>query len=131
MARSAKIVAAVLGIAVVAGALLEALSPDRLVIWLFYSGPRYLNLMSELRVDGVPATITQTVECRPKINFSQSRSLFDFSKGWYPTRYLISERLPNGSGVMIVVPRACNSAVLPPPNYTPLVLWVDSIDHPK
>ena len=113
----------------------KALKPDDsalewVLLKLFHPGPRHLELEASLDVAGQAVNITRTIECEPDFDRSDS-SWFNLTPVWSPNRFLVSERLADGTGVMIVVPRACNRNLLPPSDFIPLVFWVDSADNPQ
>jgi hypothetical protein len=116
------------------GVVLEVISPeisafDWLLLKLAHPGPRHLQLHASLAVGGQAIQISRSVDCKPTYNRGEE-AWFDRSPGWYPDRYVVSEALPDGSGVMIVVPRACNRDKLPRNDFVPLVLWTDSSTKP-
>jgi hypothetical protein len=97
---------------------------------LFHPGPKYLGVEAVLEIDGRQMTISRSVTCKPLFGRSNRWSPWDVAIAWYPEQYLVSQRLDDGSGVLIVVPKACNKEALPPSDFIPTVLWVNSVEHP-
>jgi hypothetical protein len=103
---------------------------DWLLLKIEHPGPRHLQLQATLALADQTIEISRSIDCKPKFNRTGG-GWFDRSPGWYPERFLVSEALADGSGVMIVVPRACNREKLPGDDYVPLVLWTDSASQPN
>jgi hypothetical protein len=114
----------------------ELLDPDGtpgswLLLKLFHPGPRYFELAVDLEVEGQPVSIVRVIECKPKFAYSDMSGGFGYSIGWYPSRYLISEELKDGAGIMVVVPRACSLDAPPSPDFIPLILWTQDAANPQ
>jgi hypothetical protein len=114
----------------------ELLDPDCtpeswLLLKLFHPGPRYFQLAVDLEVEGQAVSIVRVIECKPKFAHSDMSGGLGYSVGWYPSRYLVSERLKDGSGIMVVVPRACSLDDPPSPDFIPLILWAQDAGNPQ
>lgn len=109
----------------------------------FHDGPRYFEVTVDLEVEGAPVEIARVMECEPY--FHHRWGVGHFMKRWYMTRDAITHRLPDGSGVIIVVPSLCDEfihsqPVSAPPwgafpdfpeGFVPLILWTADADNPE
>lgn len=109
---------------------------------LFHDGPRYYELTTNLEVDGEPVKIKRVIECKP---YFAHRFGNYFQKRWYTDQEAMTHRLPDGSGIIVVGPRICESAAHPQPedappwkafpdlpeDYVPLILWTADADNPE
>lgn len=110
---------------------------------LFHDGPRYFEVTIDLEVEGSPVEITRVMVCEPY--FLHRWGVGHFLKRWYMTRDAITHRLPDGSGVIIVIPTPCDDFVHPQPadappwgavpdfpeGFVPLILWTANADDPE
>jgi hypothetical protein len=134
--RSRTAVAIGLSIVLALWGLVELADPDDsseswLLLKLFHPGPKYFELAVDLDVQGRPVSIVRTIECKPKFTHSDMSGRLGYSIGWYPARYLASERLKDGSAIMVVVPRACSLNAPPSPDFVPLILWTQDAANPQ
>lgn len=109
---------------------------------LFHDGPRYFELTASLEVEGEPLEITRVIECRPYFRHQIPNY---FQKRWYPVNEAMTHRLPDGSGVIVVIPALCNESVYPQPedapswrafpalpdDFVPLIFWTPDADNPE
>lgn len=109
---------------------------------LFHNEARYYELTANLEVNGEPVEITRVIECKP---YFAHRPEAKYEKRWYTDQEAMTQRLPDGSGVIVVGPRLCNSAAHPQPadappwrafpdlpeDYVPLILWTADADNPE
>ncbi len=110
---------------------------------LFHDGPRYFEVTALLEVQGRPIEITRVMVCEPY--FLHRFGVGYFMKRWYMTRDAITHRLPDGAGVIIVVPKLCDEFQKPPPadappwgafpelpdGFVPLICWTPDADIPE
>lgn len=110
---------------------------------LFHDGPRYFELTADLEVEGEAVEITRVIECQPY--FSHQFAVGYFRKRWYRTNEAMTQRLPDGSGVIVVVPDICNKVARQQPpdaptwrafpalpdDFVPLILWTPDADNPE
>lgn len=109
----------------------------------YHDGPRYFELTAKLEVEGTPVEITRVMECEPY--FYHQFDVGYFQKRWYMTNDAMTHRLPDGSGVIIVVPTICNAFARPQPvgapqwrafpdfpdDFVPLIFWTADADNPE
>lgn len=115
---------------------------SRVMHSLFHDGARYYELTANLEVDGESVEIKRVIECKP---YFAHRPESRYEKRWYTDQEAMTQRLPDGSGVIVVGPRLCNSAAHPQPadappwkafpdlpeDYVPLILWTANADNPE
>ena len=95
---------------------------------LFHDGPRHFKYSVDLTVEGKPLKISRVIECRPLL-------ISDLVSGWFRSRFYVvpkamTHRLDSGSCIIVVVPRDCRVlAVNLPPEYIPLIAWVDNAER--
>ncbi len=108
---------------------------------LFHDGSRYYELTAKLEIEGEPVEITRVIECQP---YFAHRLTDHFQKHWYADQEAMTHRLPDGSGVIIVVPKLCEKFAHPQPanapswkafpalpaDFIPLILWTANADNP-
>lgn len=106
----------------------------------FHDGPRYYELTAQLEVEGKPVEIKRVIECLP---YFAHRMGNYFQKRWYTNQEAMTHRLPDGSGVIVVVPRLCEEFAYPQPSnappwkafpdlpedFVPLILWTADADN--
>lgn len=129
------IIALTFGALIILWLAIETADPDGtpeswLLLALFHPGPKYLGVEVTLEIDGQEMTLSRSITCKPLFGRSNRWSPWDRAIVWYPEQYLVSQRLDDGSGVMIVVPAACNKEVLPPSDFVPAVMWVNAVQDP-
>ena len=109
----------------------------------YHDGPRYFEVTAKLEVEGAPVEITRVMECEPY--FYHRVGVGHFMKRWYMGNDAMTHRLPDGSGVIVVVPRLCNRFAYPQPadapqwrafpdlpdDYVPLIFWTADADNPE
>lgn len=127
-----------IGFLIVCGlwALVELADPDGtpgswLLLKLFHPGPRYFQLAVDVEVEGQSVSILRTIECKPKFARSDMSGGLGYSDSWYPTQYLVSQKLQDGAGIMVVVPRACSLDAPPSADFVPLILWTQDAGDPQ
>jgi hypothetical protein len=81
----------------------------------------------ELQVGSERVSIDRTVHCHPYF-FGELNSPFDVY--YRPDRSALSKRLPDGSGVIVILPNYCYYASKIPPGEIPPVAFVDDASDP-
>lgn len=109
---------------------------------LFHDGPRYFEVTANLEVEGEPIEITRVMECQPYF----AHRLDDyFRQRWYMSNEAMTHRLPDGSGLIVVIPSICGKFASPQPqdapawgafpdfpdDFVPLILWTVDAEHPE
>jgi hypothetical protein len=97
-----------------------------------FAARKNIHYTVELKVGGQPVTIDRTVQCIPDFEGELSNP---FKIVYRADRAMLTERLPDGSGVMVIPPNYCFRDFRPLPNQTfppfiPAVAWVDNVGKP-
>ncbi|WP_193371164.1 hypothetical protein [Pelagibius marinus] len=109
---------------------------------LFHDGPRYFRFTVNLEVAGEPVAIARVIECKP---YFAHRIEQYFQKRWYMANEAMTHRLPDGSGVIVVVPKLCEDFAVREPadgwewrafpdlpdDFVPMILWTGDADNPQ
>ena len=109
----------------------------------YHDGPRYFEVTARLEVEGAPVEITRVMECEPYFFHRFGEGYF--KKRWYMRNDAMTHRLPDGSGVIILVPKLCDAFAHPQPadapqwgafpdfpdGFVPLVFWTEDADNPE
>ncbi len=90
--------------------------------------PWFFKTIIELVVQTESLHVERVIECTPSMPVGQ---VSEATPAYYNSRHLISQRLANGSGIMIVAPRVCSANTPVQRGYDPVVLWTDSADRPS
>lgn len=101
---------------------LELTKPPLPPAWAF-------RISVDLSIDGRPVTVDRVVECKPQ-HRRRPDGTGRYYASWYQARYLLSQRLSDGSGVMIVAPKVCTENRVMESGYDPLVMWADNANDP-
>ncbi len=109
----------------------------------YHDGPRYFEVTARLEVEGAPVEITRVMECEPYFFHRFGEGYFQ--KRWYMRNDAMTHRLPDGSGVIVLVPKLCDAFAHPQPadtpqwrafpdfpdGFVPLIFWTEDADNPE
>ncbi|WP_299399278.1 hypothetical protein [Pelagibius sp.] len=109
----------------------------------YHDGPRYFEVTAKLEVERAPVEITRVMECEPYFFHRFGEGYF--KKRWYMRNDAMTHRLPDGSGVIVLVPKLCDAFAHPQPagapqwraspdfpdDYVPLIFWTADADNPE
>lgn len=87
----------------------------------------FFKTTADLVFQAKPLRIERAIECRS----TTEGPISEATPAYYNTRHLISQRLPDGSGLMLVAARVCPENTPVQRGYNPVLLWADSADRPE
>jgi hypothetical protein len=97
-----------------------------------FAARKNIHYTVELRVGSGPVTIDRTVHCTPEFEGELHNP---FQIVYRADRGMLTERLPDGSGVIVIPPNYCFRDFKPLPSqayppFIPAVAWVDNVAKP-
>jgi hypothetical protein len=97
-----------------------------------FAARKNIHYTVELRIRGKPVTIDRVVHCTPDFEGELTNP---FQIVYRADRGMLTARLPDGSGVIVIPPNYCFWDFEPLPNHTfppfiPAVAWVDNVAKP-